>query len=242
MARAPAVELRPQPRRSAAQPGRPPATASDYVAAEIRAGILRGTFALGSRLDQQVLADRLGVSIIPVREGLRRLEAEGLVEIVPRRGAFVSTLSLEELTEISWIRERLETLAIRLAAPNYTESDLQRLRDLNERLARTPATGSATQWGNLNREWHLALYTPSRAPLLLQMIALLWDRSLLYRELNAARMENRIHAIEEHHDVIRCIEGGDIAGACRSLRRHIVRAARHVLDAESARTLSEDEP
>src|ERR1700730_17513633 len=86
---------------------RPPETASDYVSNEIRTWILDGTFDLGSRLNQQVLAERLGVSIIPVRESLRHLEAEGLVEILPRRGAFVAKLSLEEVVEVITIRARV---------------------------------------------------------------------------------------------------------------------------------------
>src|SRR5580704_6949883 len=83
---------------------RAPVTASDYVTRELRARILDGVFPSSTHLDQQVLADEMGVSTIPVREGLRRLEANGLVEILPRRGAFVAGLTPDELVEISRIR------------------------------------------------------------------------------------------------------------------------------------------
>src|SRR5487761_1697740 len=78
--------------------GRRLLTASAYVADPVRDGILRGRYRLGELLDQQVLAEELGVSIIPVREALHRLAADGLVRILPRRGAFVAELTRQELT------------------------------------------------------------------------------------------------------------------------------------------------
>src|SRR5579863_4738945 len=135
--------------RSGNHERRPPATASDYVSNEIRAWILNGTFDLGSKLDQQILAERLGVSIIPVRESLRQLEAEGLVEIQPRRGAFVAKLSLPQITEINRIRERLEDLALRLAGPHFEASQLQKAMDLNRRMAMMPLQGQALAWSEV---------------------------------------------------------------------------------------------
>jgi DNA-binding GntR family transcriptional regulator len=215
---------------------RPPETASDYVSNEIRAWILDGTFDLGSRLDQQVLAERLGVSIIPVRESLRQLEAEGLVEILPRRGAFVANLSLPQITEINRIRERLEELALRLAGPHFEASHLQKAADLNRRMAMMPLEGQAQAWSEVNRQFHFMLYAPSDSPLLLQMINTLWDRMLLYREVNAARAVNRVHAVDEHAEILRNVVAGDIPAAARSVRKHIRRSAR----ALSASAVAED--
>ena len=227
---------------SAAGPGRdgrprkhesqPPATASDYVSNEIRAWILDGTFDLGSRLDQQVLAERLGVSIIPVRESLRQLEAEGLVDILPRRGAFVAKLSLPQVTEITRIRERLEDLALRLAGPHFEASQLQKAAELNRKMAQMPLEGQATAWSDVNRQFHFMLYTPADSPVLLQMINTLWDRSLLYREVNAGRVDNRVDAVEEHAEILNSVIAGDIPAAARSVRKHIRRSARAMLASE----------
>ena len=164
---------------------RPPATASDYVSNEIRHRILDGTFDLGSRLDQQVLADRLGVSIIPIRESLRQLEAEGLVEILPRRGAFVAARDIDQ------DRARLD------------QAQLAKAADLNQRMARMPTQGQVLQWSELNRQFHFMLYSAASSPLLLQMITTLWDRSRLYREVNAGRATNRIQAVAEHAEIVR---------------------------------------
>jgi len=77
-----------------------PITVTAYVVDTLRKGILAGDYQIGEKLDQKLLAEKLGVSIIPVREGLRQLEAEGLIRLVPRRGAFVAELSIAELKEI----------------------------------------------------------------------------------------------------------------------------------------------
>jgi DNA-binding GntR family transcriptional regulator len=220
--------------RSRKHERRPPATASDYVSNEIRAWILEGTFDLGSRLDQQVLAERLGVSIIPVRESLRQLEAEGLVEILPRRGAFVANLSLPQISEINRIRERLEDLALRLASPHLEASHFQKAADLNRRMAMMPLEGQTLAWSEVNRQFHFMFYTPADSPLLLQMINTLWDRMLLYREVNAARADNRVHAVDEHNEILRNVMAGDIPSAARSVRKHIRRSARALAVSEHA--------
>jgi DNA-binding GntR family transcriptional regulator len=213
---------------------KPPATASDYVSNEIRQGILDGTFDLGSRLDQQVLADRLGVSIIPIRESLRQLEAEGLVEILPRRGAFVAKLSLEEVVEVITIRERLEELVVRLAGPHLDAAQLARAADLNQRMARMPPEGQALQWSELNRQFHFMIYAQANSPLLLQIITTLWDRSRLYREVNAGRARNRIQAVAEHAEILRRLTLGDQAGAASAVRKHIRRSVRDLMASEAA--------
>ena len=209
--------------------GDAPVTASDYVTRELRARILDGILPSSTHLDQQVLADEMGVSTIPVREGLRRLEANGLVEIHPRRGAFVAGLSAKELLEISQIRERLEDLAIRMAAPNVDGALLDRLTEANERMARLTPRARPSQWFDMNREWHFQLYRATNSDLLIEMIGVLWDKSSLYRLSNAAREDNRVKAVAEHAAVIDSLRATDAAAAARAIRHHIRRAARDML-------------
>ena len=171
----------------------------------------------------------MGVSTIPVREGLRRLEANGLVEILPRRGAFVAGLSSKELLEISQIRERLEDLAIRMAAPNVDSALLNRLTEANERMARLTLRARPSQWFDMNREWHFQLYQAADSDLLVEMIGVLWDKSSLYRLSNAAREDNRLKAVAEHAAVIDSLRATNAAAAARAIRRHIRRAAREML-------------
>lgn len=208
-------------------------TASNYVASEIRAEILNGGFRLGSRLDQQALAERFGVSVIPVREGLKRLEAEGLVRISPRRGAFVAELSLQELTEISWIRERLEDLAVRLAARHLNDRRLRELEELNARMARMAGDVRSSVWGGLNRDWHFKIYAAGESELLVQLIGVLWDRTSLYREVLAVSQDIRRTSVAQHAEVLRRLRAGDASGAARRMRQHIRRGTRDMRTAEA---------
>ena len=105
-------------------------TIGDQVLNHIRNQILSGELATGTRIDQNAIASELGVSIIPVRESLRQLEAEGLIEKRPYRGAFVAELSLTELLDIYAIREELEELAAQLAVKRMTPETLTNLNAL----------------------------------------------------------------------------------------------------------------
>jgi DNA-binding GntR family transcriptional regulator len=206
-----------------------PVTASDYVAERIREGIGKGVFPLGSRLDQQVLAEQMGVSIIPVREALRRLQSDGLVQIFPRRGAFVAELTAAELTEIGWIRERLEELALRLAAPYLTPAKLDKLDKQAERMMQLALSARPEQWFELNREWHFIIYDTGKTWVLNDMIRTLWARSRPYRVGRMAHPENRLNAVAEHREIIGYLRQGDINRAARGVRHHIRNASRRNL-------------
>jgi DNA-binding GntR family transcriptional regulator len=200
-----------------------PTTVANYVAAEVRAGILEGRYPLGSRIDQAALADELGASIIPVREALRRLEAEGLVKIYPRKGAFVAEFPFQDLSEINLMRERLESLALELAIGRLTDADLAELESINQRLERVDQRDSAL-WDQLNREWHLKLYSLAGAGILQETITMLWDRTTLYRTVNAIRTGHRGKSIHEHSAVMACCAAGDVKGAVEQLQNHIRRS------------------
>lgn len=206
--------------RVARETSGPPVTASGYVTTAIRDGILSGAFPLGSRLDQQVLADEMGVSTIPVREALRHLEALGLVRIHPRRGAFVTELSTRELDEITRIRVPLEELATRMATARLTEKQHAQLQDLMVQMSDAP---TATSWNEANREWHLQLYSAADSPLLLELITTLWNRSFLSHNLYAERAARREVSNEEHRQILARIDADDPAGAARLIRKHIMR-------------------
>lgn len=210
---------------SGADNGAAPTTVSDYVTQRIRDAILQGQFTLGSRLDQQQIADEMGVSTIPVREALRRLEANGLVLIHPRRGAFVAEFSEKELFDIKRIREMLEELATRLGAPKLDDERLDRLQALNARMAKLTAANQAETWGELNREWHFTLYEAADSPILVEMIKTLWDRSSLYRHVYVGSRKHREQSVADHAAALKHIRAGKTAAAARTIRHHIFGAS-----------------
>jgi DNA-binding GntR family transcriptional regulator len=195
----------------------------------IRDGILVGRYALGSRLDQQALADELGVSIIPVRESLRQLEAEGLVSIYPRRGAYVTELSVEELKEVYEIREVLEELATQLAVPNLAAPDLEQLRAIIKDMKGATVAQDFPQLLELNRSFHFLIYGASGRPLLLQMISGLWDRSSLYRRLYVYLPERAPQALAEHNEIYTACQAGDAIQAGRAVRENIRQTVKGIL-------------
>lgn len=202
----------------------PPFTVASYVLNEIRAGILTGKFPLGSRLNQEGLAELLGVSIIPVRESLRRLEAEGLVTITARRGANVVDLDPAKIAEIYKIREPLEVLAARSAVPHLEAEQLDELHRLNEAMG---ALGDehSIDWANLNREWHFSLYDAARAPLLAEMIGQLWDRCTLYRQVYTRDTKHRAVSLADHARILEACRAHDPQAAGDEMARHVVRSA-----------------
>ncbi len=198
-----------------------PPTVTSYVLDTIREGILVGRFPLGSRLDQQALADELGVSVIPVREGLRQLEAEGLVSIYPRRGAFVTKLSVDELKEIYEVREVLEELATQLAVANISRQTLEQLSGIIERMEGATQAHDSAHLLELNRTYHFSIYKASHRPFLLQMISGLWDRCSLYRRLYIHLPERARQALVEHKEIYAACQAGDSVAAGEAVRENI---------------------
>src|SRR5687767_3976599 len=110
-------------------------TATDYAVMQVRALLISGALAPGTRIDQAKLAETLGVSLVPIREALGRLQSAGLVQIVPHRGVFVSNVSAEELVDIYTVREILEEQAARLAVSRLSQEDIEALARLANAMA-----------------------------------------------------------------------------------------------------------
>jgi DNA-binding GntR family transcriptional regulator len=185
----------------------PQRTMTEHVLTRLRQLILSGALVPGERIDQAELAQRFGVSVVPVREALARLQSSGLVRIVPHRGVFVESLSAEELVDIYNVRELLEEYAARLAAANLTDADVAALEEICERMATAGEAQDYDTFLALNRELHFRIYRAARRPYLLQIIEQLWDRSTRYRLL-------QLHAIPSRaRDALFEIEA--IIAACR---------------------------
>lgn len=143
-------------------------TTQDMVAGGLRGAILGGALAGGDPLRQEELAERFGVSRIPVREALRQLEGEGLVAFYPHRGAVVTSLSYLEVEEITEIRVSLETLALRRAVPLMNGDDLDRAGEVLDRIEGEEDLRSS--WGELNWRFHEALFAPAGRPRLSALV------------------------------------------------------------------------
>jgi DNA-binding GntR family transcriptional regulator len=203
---------------------RPPTTVATYVTEAIRSGILEGRYALGSRLDQQTLAEELGASIIPVRESLRQLEAEGLVQITPRRGAFVIQPTDDEVREVYKLRIVLESFATREAVPRLTQADLDELQELGDELVGLSRGSTYDKWPQVNRAWHFKLYGAANSPLLMQIIGVLWDRCTLTSHAYSRDPGHRSTSAKEHTQILRAARKGEADLAAQIVADHVSKA------------------
>lgn len=195
---------------------------SDRVTSSIRALILSGACAPGSRIAQEDLAVRFGVSRLPVREALNRLESEGLVVLKPNSGAWVAKLDLAECLEVYKIRERIEPLALLEAAGRMTDQQISRLDELVVEMSQTEDTETFLR---LDRQFHLASYQPAGMNQLYVMIERFWNTTQHYRraftQLLGKDRSWIIHA--EHRLIIDALRRRDCEGAAHILYEHIRR-------------------
>jgi len=196
-------------------------TIGAQVLNHIRTQILSGKLTAGKRIDQNAIATELGVSVIPVRESIRQLEAEGLIEKLPNRGAFVAELSLTELLDIYAIREALEVLATRLAVARMTPETLERLDALVMEMATATMVGDRAALFDLNSDFHFAIYTASQNGILCQLIEGLWERSTVYRRRFTFMPERAAQALAEHRQILDSCRRRDAHDAGEAVRRNV---------------------
>jgi len=198
-------------------------TTTRMVAERLRVDIQHGTLAPGTRLRQNDIAQRLGVSTTPVREAFARLQAEGLVRIDPHRGAVVFHPSVDDVLEFYEIREALESLAVTHAIPRLKAEDARDLAALIDRMRRTE---DARKWLKLNDQFHLRIYERAARPRLSTLIGNIRDASAPYIHMFVASRPLSERANEEHQEILDACVRGDATAAKRAIRAHLRNASR----------------
>ena len=194
-------------------------TTAIEVARILKERILGGQYAEDQFIRQELIAQELGVSRIPVREALALLEAEGLVIREKYRGAVVPKLSREEIEEIYALRGLLEPYLLAEAIDKIDQETIDRLVDI---VARSHQTADKTEWAGLNVEFHRALYEAAERPLALQMLDRLLVRADRYLKMQRfLSTQSQEESDAEHLRILECIKAGDKDGALDSLRQHI---------------------
>jgi DNA-binding GntR family transcriptional regulator len=194
------------------------------VSSNLRADILDGVMEPGQHLQEQALAARYGVSRVPVRDALRRLEVQGLVEVLPNRGAFVVELGDREARDLLDVRVVLEEFIARQAAERRTDEQLAKLKAIVghglQNLRGTRPSGLAV----MNSHFHQALAEASHNPTASALVEQLRARSeLVYAGRLAKRAASSWH---EHAEVVEAIERRDVDAAGEAMRSHLLEAAK----------------
>ena len=198
-------------------------TKSDYAYTRIREGILAGEFEPGTVLHQSMLAKTIGISTTPLREAMRRLMTEGLVELDAHRDARVSSLTAEEARDLLEIRLSLDPLAASLAAERRTKDDIRTMRESIKEvkpLLSNPTVFELTS----HRRFHAAIYFASHNDVLISTLEGLWDKADRYRRLGleVVRTQEELDQKDrEHHELLDAVVRGDGEGAADVMLRHI---------------------
>jgi DNA-binding GntR family transcriptional regulator len=200
-------------------------TIQEQVLDNLRRLILGGEYAPGDKLQQEELAELLGVSAMPVREGLRRLQAEGLVEFIPRRGAFVASLSHDEFDEIYHMREELELLGLRWAMAHMDPETTQKLRQLLEQIEAAESQQDVHRRADLIRTFLWTVFQAARRPHLFDAIRRYYNMTYLYQRQYSALLDVAARRMEIYHRMLDAIEAGDVdaASAAHRANYHLIR-------------------
>ncbi|MDO4869137.1 MAG: GntR family transcriptional regulator [Bacillota bacterium] len=195
----------------------------EMVYEELKMQILTGAIIPGTRMMEVDLADEMGVSRTPIREAIRKLEKEGLVTIEPRRGAYASMISTEDMVEILEVRQDLEGLAAYFAAERMHEDKISELHDINEKYNDAVKRGSMEDMITYDTRFHRMIVDSCHNKILVQMIEQLQELVLRFRYIYYDNFKRAENMYEEHEAIINGIKSGNAGDARHAADVHIDR-------------------
>ncbi|MGI6551930.1 MAG: GntR family transcriptional regulator [Bacillota bacterium] len=196
----------------------------EIVFEALREAIIHGTLPPGERLMEVQLAEELGVSRTPVREAIRKLELEGFVVMVPRKGAYVADISIKDITEVFEIRAALESLAAGLACERITDEELEELQKLVVRVFKTAKDNDIKTLIEVDAEFHDKIYRASRNSRLIQIVSNLLEQIQRFRTATLASPGRIKDTLQEHKQIVDAIAERNVALAQQRAQEHIENA------------------
>jgi DNA-binding GntR family transcriptional regulator len=203
-----------------------PGTTAQHALDELRRAIVAGRYRPGQRVGQEEIAERLGVSLAPVREALRALEQEGQVVYRPRRGYFITELHVEDLQEIYALRALLEERAVRHALPTLDDDALERIELAARDCAAAAERGDVAAELEANRRFHFGMLESPDQIHTMRLIRLLWDSTEAYRAMYYNSPEERRKTIEAHDEILGAVRRKDVDEVVAALNEHREQALR----------------
>ena len=202
----------------------------DVVFNTLRQAILRGELKPGERLMEIQLANKLGVSRTPIREAIRKLELEGLVLMIPRKGAEVAEITEKSLKDVLEIRRALEDLAVRLACEKITKDELKELKKAGDEFKKVLKSQDITEVAEADVRFHDVIYMATDNPKLIQLLNNFREQMYRFRVEYLKKSEVRPQLLAEHDEIIKYITEGNKEEASRVVTRHIENQALTVQD------------
>ena len=213
-----------------------------WVADRLRSDILEGRLRPGEWLRQERLAQAYSVSQMPVREALKQLAAEGLVEHVPYRGVRVVEFAAEDVEDLYACRAFIEGMAARSAAQNVTDEELSDLEELHGQMVRCKTPQDLAQYRELNRRFHALIFSASRRSYIVRTLAQLWSAfpTMLWSNIPRIAVASVPGRDEpdaaEHEEIVAALAARDAERAERAVRRHIESAGEMLVAGMRAQT------
>ena len=202
----------------------------DVVFNTLRQAILRGELKPGERLMEIQLANKLGVSRTPIREAIRKLELEGLVLMIPRKGAEVAEITEKSLRDVLEVRRALEELAVELVCEKITDEQIQDLKDAAEEFKESLKDGDITRIAEADVKFHDVIYMATDNQKLIQLLNNLREQMYRYRVEYLKRSDFHQQLIDEHEEIIETIESGQKDRAVQVVCQHVDNQVEAVMD------------
>lgn len=193
----------------------------DVVFNTLRQAILKGELEPGERLMEIQLADRLGVSRTPIREAIRKLELEGLVLMIPRKGAEVAKISEKSLRDVLEVRRSLEELAIELACHRMSDEEILQLEESQKAFRHAVEKGDAMTIAESDESYHDIIYYGTGNTRLVQILNNLREQMYRYRLEYIKDADKRQILLLEHENILKAIQSHQVAKAKEAMREHI---------------------
>mgnify|MGYP002516289181 FL=1 len=193
----------------------------DVVFENLRTAILEGNLKAGQRLMEVQLAEQLGVSRTPIREAIRKLELEGLVVMLPRKGAYVANMSFKDLIDVLEIRSSLEGLAASLAAERLREEDIADLERVAKEFETSVREADIDNVLKKDVEFHEKIFLMANNKKLYQLITSLWEQVHRFRVTYVSNYDASLSLVDEHNRILEAIKSGDCELAKKYATEHI---------------------
>ena len=203
----------------------------ETICESLRDAIRRGILRPGERLMEIQLAEELGVSRTPVREAIRKLDQEGYVVMMPRRGTYVASMSIRDVNEIFEIRTALESLTCGLAAERVSDEEQEQLQRCLVLIGSFMKAGNIEKVVQTDIEFHDTLYKASRNERLVGIISNLREQLTRFRTLSMSYPGRLEATLEEHRTMVEAIAKGDVKAARRAAERHMEHSEQTLLKA-----------
>lgn len=212
-------------RGDGAADGTEPMLLSERIRIALADDIASGALAPGTPLDEQQVADRHGVSRTPVREAFRQLASAGLVEIRPRRGVVVATLTPERIVDMFEMSAEIEAMCVRLATYRMNPMERSRLRQLHEESEAMVANGDFDAYDQFNQRFHEAIYRATHNGFIAEQAMALRERMAAFRRVQLHEQGRPERSRHEHGEIMEAIMRGDGEEAASCMRAHMLNAS-----------------